>query len=83
MEEIGIEGLRDLRKRLRFGDIVVNHWASEQNPHRVGIFVKIERYSLLVTDMKGAFWYPAFDHRAKIEIIGNIIEPHQYLKLNQ
>ena len=73
MEEIGVEGLMHLRKRLRFGDIIVNHWASDRNPQRIGIFVKFKDRSLLVTDMNGNFWEPIFDREAKIEIIGSAI----------
>lgn len=73
MEEIGIEGEKQLRKTLKFGDIVVNHWASENNPNRKGIFVSHKSKSLYVTDMNGNFWTPAFDSHSKIEIIGSVL----------
>ena len=60
----------------RFGDIIENGWASEENPTRVGLFVREGRRTgrmnagryFEVTDGKGKFWeLPAFgDHRITV-----------------
>lgn len=73
MDEIGYEGVKDLKKRLKFGDIVVNHWASDGNPNKIGVFVKLKAKSILVTDMKGKFWEPVFDSQSKLQIIGTVV----------
>lgn len=73
MEEIGLEGVKHLRATLKFGDIIVNHWASDNNPNKKGVFVRFHYRSIIVTDMYGNFWEPSFDHKSKIEIIGTVI----------
>lgn len=57
---------------LKFGDIVVNHWAGENNPNRTGVFVRRKKETIEVTNMKGKFWYPVNDRRAKLEKVGSI-----------
>lgn len=47
-----------------FGDVVVNHWASHDNPRRTARFVRVVRrrgrmnpgLSWQVTDGRGSFW---------------------------
>lgn len=76
-ENIGEEGVKRLRLSLKFGDVVVNHYASATNPHRTGIFIMFEERSLLISDMKGSFWKTVFDSKAKLEVIGNFLSDQQ------
>lgn len=39
----------------KFGDIVLNEWAGEKNPHRIGVVVYCNRI-VKCTDTKGSFW---------------------------
>jgi hypothetical protein len=57
--------MTDTLKKLKFGDLIENGWASEDNPHRTGYFVehkwiktgKHSRSKLLrLTNRKGDFW---------------------------
>jgi len=57
----------------KFGDIIVNHWASKSNPLRRGVFVKRKKRTIVLTDMKGRFWELCNDHDSKSEIIGNVV----------
>lgn len=79
MVELGEEGVKRLRKQLKFGDAIVNYWASEDNPHRVGIFIRFEKLNrmdtLLLTKGKGDFWNTGFPKRSRIERVGSIC-PH-------
>ncbi len=40
----------------RFGATVTNHLASEDNPTRVGYFVRVSNGSWLMTDGRRSFW---------------------------
>jgi hypothetical protein len=42
--------------KFQFGDVLLNHWASEKNPQRIGIFVRELKNTYLLTDGKGKFW---------------------------
>lgn len=57
----------------KFLDIVENGWASKDNPHRVGIFIKKKTKTLLLTDGKGEFFEPFNDDGSKLRIIGNLL----------
>jgi hypothetical protein len=65
---------------LKFGDIVENHWASEHNPHRIGVFIRYKKEVILITDMKGDFWETYNDKSSKNVKIGNIFEGQQLTK---
>ena len=64
---------------MKFGDIVINHWASENNPIREVFVVGKKHRSgrvnpgpyLEVTDGKGKFWEIGYreETRKKIEIV--------------
>lgn len=58
---------------LKFGDIVINHWAGEKNPHRKGIVVRIDPKSIYCTDGNGDFWNVVNDKGSKTEKIGTIL----------
>ena len=54
----------------KFGDILINGWASEDNPSRYGIFVKKVSKGYELTDGKGKFWVTSKDNH-KLSVIGN------------
>jgi hypothetical protein len=64
-------------KGLKFGDIVVNHWAADTNPQRIGIFVRYRgqyrKNVVELTDMKGTFWCVIHDKESKFEKKGSVI----------
>ena len=64
--------------KFSFGDVVVNHYAGENNPHHKGIFVKYCRRqrsnAIELTNGKGDFWYNFRDSQSKNQIIGNIFK---------
>ncbi len=59
--------------RFKFGDIVENYWASESNPHRKGIVVRVTSKILHLTDGKGDFWSLIKDKTSKTKIIGSAL----------
>lgn len=59
--------------RLKFGDIIENGWASEDNPARIGIFVKKVSKGYECTNGKGKFWVVSKDN-ARITILGNALK---------
>ncbi|WP_263707879.1 hypothetical protein [Shouchella tritolerans] len=61
--------------RLSFGDILINHSASERNPIRKSVFVRRTHKGIMCTDMKGNFWdiqNSAVDD-GRIEKVGSVI----------
>lgn len=58
---------------MKFLDIVENGWASEDNPHRVGIFIRKSGHHFQMTDGKGDFWLNAGNNK-KLIVIGNLLE---------
>lgn len=58
---------------LKFGDIVINHWASDRNPHRKGIVVRVDPKTVYCTDGKGEFWHLVKDSESKIVRVGSLI----------
>lgn len=73
MQEIGLEGFAAMRKKLKFGDIIENGWASERNPIRFGIVIKVKDKTIHLTNGEGKFWDLCFDKESKIEIVGNAL----------
>ena len=73
--ELGIEGVKEFKSKVEFLDTIENHYASERNPHRKGLFLGFVKRQgsicLELRDYKGkSKWYPIFDSHAKLEIIG-------------
>jgi hypothetical protein len=62
-------------EKFKFGDIIVNHHASEDNPHRKGVFVNYDKNTIVLTDMKGDFWFPLLDNDAILEKVGSVLLP--------
>jgi hypothetical protein len=58
---------------MKFGDIIVNGYASENNPRKQGVFVKQSNRSIQLTDMKGLFWYTDTEND-KLECIGSVLK---------
>ena len=42
--------------KFKFGDIIINTYASDRNPLKEGIFVKEKSKTCELTDGKGKFW---------------------------
>lgn len=66
--------------KLKFGDIVENGWASEDNPIRTGIFIRFRKiphgqmnagYQASLTDGKGRFWETSAGKENKLRKIGS------------
>ncbi|MNO55015.1 hypothetical protein D3C76_454980 [compost metagenome] len=56
-----------------FGDLIENHYASEDNPRRKGIFIKKNsKGHFEMTDGKGSFWLSASDNE-KLVKIGSVL----------
>lgn len=75
--------------KLSFGDVLINHWASDDNPNKVSVFVKRKKKTICVTNMKGKFWEQYSDSldEGMIEKVGNIVSNDvkplkDYLKLS-
>ncbi|MGG3504703.1 hypothetical protein ABES58_04380 [Paenibacillus lautus] len=61
------------KHNFKFGDLIENHYASEDNPRRIGIFVKKDSNGHFeMTDGKGKFWLSANDND-KLVKVGSII----------
>jgi hypothetical protein len=77
--EIGGEGFNLFSKSLKFGDIIENGWASENNPNKFGIVVKARGHSINCTDGAGSFLDLCFDFTTKIKIHGNVLNDNYEL----
>ncbi|MGW8823418.1 hypothetical protein ACWGNU_14955 [Paenibacillus lautus] len=63
------------KHNFKFGDLIENHYASEDNPRRIGIFVKKDsKGHFEMTDGKGKFWLSANDND-KLVKIGSVKHP--------
>jgi hypothetical protein len=81
MEQIGETEYESLKKTLKFGDIIENGWASEDNPRRFGIVVNPRAFSIQCTD-KIIFWDLLFSPDSKIKVHGNVLNDN-YEKIKQ
>lgn len=72
INEIGEEGYQSLKSALKFGDIIENGGASEDNPRRFGIVVNPRAHSIQCTD-KVIFWDLLFSPDSKIKTHGNVL----------
>lgn len=59
---------------MKFGDIVINHWASESNPTRIGCYIRKSDLGFEMTDCKGQFWVFVDSKDAKLEIVGSVLK---------
>lgn len=66
--------------KIKFGDVIINHYASLGNPHRIGIVVKKSKY-LLCTNGKGDYWNVELDKEARLSCIGNVFNLEAYEEL--
>jgi hypothetical protein len=81
IQEIGEEGYRHLKDTLRFGDIIENGYASEDNPRRLAIIVKARGHSINCTDGKGDYWDLLFDPKARIKLHGTALNPQLFTRI--
>lgn len=62
---------KKLCNSLKFGDVIINHWASDDNPYKTGVFVKRcdldGNKAIEITDMKDGFWHFYISKDMKIE----------------
>lgn len=72
-EEIGLEGYEHLKKTLKFGDIIENGFASEDNPRRISIVVKARKHSINCTNGKDDYWDLVFTMLSRIKVLGNAL----------
>jgi hypothetical protein len=72
IEEIGEEGYNHLKDTLGFGDIIENGHASEDNPRRVSIVVRVREHSINCTNGV-EFWDLVFSMLSRIKIHGNTL----------
>ena len=57
---------------IEYGDILINHHLSEDNPEHTGVFVR-ERFSVItMTDTQGGFWTVTNDMGARLEVNGQL-----------
>lgn len=64
--------------KFRFGDIIENRWASEDNPIRKGIFVRNKKDLIELTNGQGKFWEVYHDDNRNVRI-GSIYENPELL----
>lgn len=67
----------------RFGDIIENGWASKNNPHRKGIFVRHNRNKIELTNGKGKFWEVVHDGQHKNKVIGRITDYENIMEVTK
>lgn len=72
IEEIGSEGYEQLKKTLKFGDIIENGHASEDNPRRISIVVKARKHSINCTEGND-YWDLVFTMLSRIKVLGNAL----------
>jgi hypothetical protein len=70
-----------MEKKLRFGDIVINGWASESNPLKKSMVIKKanRHYHTITLDGKHEARYE-IDKSLKLDKIGNVFEDNAKLK---
>lgn len=73
IKEIGEEGYEILKKTLKFGDIIENGLASEDNPRRIAIVVKPRKHSINCTNGKDDYWDLVFTMLSRIKVHGNTL----------
>lgn len=69
-------------ERFKFGDIIENGWAGERNPHRIAMFIKHKKDTILMTsgaDGKGEVWEQYHDKENRNKKIGSIFENPELL----
>lgn len=67
---------KEFKANVKFGDIILNHCASDRNPNKYGYFVCFcERQGIEcveLTNGQGFKYFPIFNKDSKLEIIGSI-----------
>lgn len=61
-------------QRFKFGDIIENGWAGENNPTKIGIFIRHKKRTIEMTNGKGKFWEVYHDSDNKNKKIGTIFK---------
>ena len=60
-----------------FGDIIENGYASDDNPHKLGIFLRYSKcrnaLTIYLTNGNGSFWHTMDDNHSKNKTVGSIL----------
>ena len=57
---------------MKYGDIIINEHAGENNPHRKGVFIKSGKSYIMLTDLKGDVWKVINDKESKFNVCGKL-----------
>lgn len=66
--------------KLKFGDVIINHWAGERNPNRKLIVISIGKH-INCMNKKGENRQLINDKHTEIKVIGNIIDLKKFDEL--
>lgn len=66
--------------KLKFGDVIINHWAGPNNPNRKLIFISIGEH-INCLNMKGHTSRLINDKHTEIQVIGNCIDLDKFNSL--
>ncbi|WP_068672305.1 hypothetical protein [Oceanobacillus sp. Castelsardo] len=67
-------------ERFMFGDIIENGWAGENNPTKIGIFIRHKAKTIELTNGKGKFWEVFHDRDNRNKKIGTVFENPELLE---
>lgn len=57
---------------MKYGDIIINDHASENNSHRKGVFVKSGKGYIMLADLNGSVWKVINDKESKFIVCGKL-----------
>lgn len=63
--------------KLNFGDVIINHWAGERNPHRKGIVLWVTKH-VRCCSPDGKMWDLCNDKHTEITVIGNCFNKAEF-----
>ncbi len=69
-------------ERFKFGDIIENGWAGDKNPHKVAMFIKHKKNTILMTG-DGDVWEQYHDKENRNKRIGSIFENPELLEVKK
>ena len=55
---------------MKYGDIIRNNHAGENNPHRIGVFIKSVKGYIMLSNLNGDVWKTINDKESNFTIIG-------------
>lgn len=78
--EIREDGYEQLKKTIKFGDIIEDGWLFPDSPRRFGIVVRLRQYSIMCTNGEDDYWDILFNADSLIKIHGNTLNDN-YVKI--